>query len=176
MSDRQSFFFFLSPQEMKIEVLAELWLFQLCPTLISCFKQKYIKTLEAKLHLSRHFKLYSGYFLFLSLYTKLAKLNKYFYFFCFIQHKTGLPISTYFSAVKLRWMMDNVEKVHEAVLSHRAMFGTVDSWLIWVRAVALRFLFCISIVFVYMFFLSLMVKEEISAWLRSNPRFLNCLK
>uniref|UniRef100_A0A671RGI4 Probable glycerol kinase n=1 Tax=Sinocyclocheilus anshuiensis TaxID=1608454 RepID=A0A671RGI4_9TELE len=53
------------------------------------------------------------------------------YFSCFIQHKTGLPISTYFSAVKLRWLMDNVEKVHEAVLSHRAMFGTVDSWLIW---------------------------------------------
>ncbi|XP_058638375.1 glycerol kinase isoform X4 [Onychostoma macrolepis] len=48
-----------------------------------------------------------------------------------LKHKTGLPISTYFSAVKLRWMMDNVEKVHEAVLSHRAMFGTVDSWLIW---------------------------------------------
>lgn len=49
-----------------------------------------------------------------------------------LQHKTGLPISTYFSAVKLRWLMDNVDKVHEAVVSHRAMFGTVDSWLIWV--------------------------------------------
>ncbi|TRY95297.1 hypothetical protein DNTS_006748 [Danionella cerebrum] len=48
-----------------------------------------------------------------------------------LKHKTGLPISTYFSAVKLRWLMDNVDKVHEAVLSHRAMFGTVDSWLIW---------------------------------------------
>ncbi|XP_059410091.1 glycerol kinase isoform X2 [Carassius carassius] len=48
-----------------------------------------------------------------------------------LKHKTGLPISTYFSAVKLRWLMDNVKKVHEAVLSHRAMFGTVDSWLIW---------------------------------------------
>ncbi|NP_001418030.1 glycerol kinase isoform 1 [Danio rerio] len=48
-----------------------------------------------------------------------------------LKDKTGLPISTYFSAVKLRWLMDNVEKVHEAVLSHRAMFGTVDSWLIW---------------------------------------------
>ncbi|XP_067258817.1 glycerol kinase isoform X4 [Chanodichthys erythropterus] len=48
-----------------------------------------------------------------------------------LKHKTGLPISTYFSAVKLRWLMDNVEKVHEGVLSHRAMFGTVDSWLIW---------------------------------------------
>ncbi|KAG7463601.1 hypothetical protein MATL_G00178260 [Megalops atlanticus] len=48
-----------------------------------------------------------------------------------LKHKTGLPISTYFSAVKLRWLMDNVVEVHEAVLSHRAMFGTVDSWLIW---------------------------------------------
>ncbi|XP_051983241.1 glycerol kinase isoform X1 [Xyrauchen texanus] len=48
-----------------------------------------------------------------------------------LKHKTGLPISTYFSAVKLRWLMDNVEEIHKAVLSHRAMFGTVDSWLIW---------------------------------------------
>ncbi|XP_075999887.1 glycerol kinase isoform X1 [Genypterus blacodes] len=48
-----------------------------------------------------------------------------------LKHKTGLPISTYFSAVKLRWLMDNVAEVHEAVVQHRAMFGTVDSWLIW---------------------------------------------
>ncbi|GAA6227599.1 glycerol kinase isoform X2 [Lates japonicus] len=48
-----------------------------------------------------------------------------------LKHKTGLPISTYFSAVKLRWLMDNVSEVHEAVVSHRAMFGTIDSWLIW---------------------------------------------
>uniref|UniRef100_A0A3P8V2T9 glycerol kinase n=1 Tax=Cynoglossus semilaevis TaxID=244447 RepID=A0A3P8V2T9_CYNSE len=48
-----------------------------------------------------------------------------------LKHKTGLPISTYFSAVKLRWLMDNVREVHEAVVSRRAMFGTVDSWLIW---------------------------------------------
>uniref|UniRef100_A0A8C5CLN3 glycerol kinase n=1 Tax=Gadus morhua TaxID=8049 RepID=A0A8C5CLN3_GADMO len=45
--------------------------------------------------------------------------------------KTGLPISTYFSAVKLKWLMDNVEEVHRAVVSKRAMFGTVDSWIIW---------------------------------------------
>ncbi len=50
------------------------------------------------------------------------------------QHKTGLPISTYFSAVKLRWLLDNVDEVQQAVLSERAMFGTVDSWIIWVRA------------------------------------------
>uniref|UniRef100_A0A671WWV5 glycerol kinase n=1 Tax=Sparus aurata TaxID=8175 RepID=A0A671WWV5_SPAAU len=48
-----------------------------------------------------------------------------------LKHKTGLPISTYFSAVKLRWLLDNVDEVRQAVLSERAMFGTVDSWIIW---------------------------------------------
>ncbi|KAJ8004025.1 hypothetical protein DPEC_G00154510 [Dallia pectoralis] len=48
-----------------------------------------------------------------------------------LKHKTGLPISTYFSAVKLRWLLDNVEEVAEAIVTHRAMFGTIDSWLIW---------------------------------------------
>ncbi|KAB5523419.1 hypothetical protein PHYPO_G00152340 [Pangasianodon hypophthalmus] len=48
-----------------------------------------------------------------------------------LKHKTGLPISTYFSAVKLRWLMDNVEEVRKAVVTHTAMFGTIDSWLIW---------------------------------------------
>ncbi|XP_072252612.1 glycerol kinase-like isoform X2 [Leuresthes tenuis] len=48
-----------------------------------------------------------------------------------LKYKTGLPISTYFSAVKLRWLLDNVDEVHEAVLTERAMFGTVDSWIIW---------------------------------------------
>uniref|UniRef100_A0A8D0A5I7 glycerol kinase n=1 Tax=Sander lucioperca TaxID=283035 RepID=A0A8D0A5I7_SANLU len=45
--------------------------------------------------------------------------------------KTGLPISTYFSAVKLRWLIDNVDEVRQAVQDERAMFGTVDSWIIW---------------------------------------------
>uniref|UniRef100_A0AAY4B9A3 Probable glycerol kinase n=1 Tax=Denticeps clupeoides TaxID=299321 RepID=A0AAY4B9A3_9TELE len=45
--------------------------------------------------------------------------------------KTGLPISTYFSAVKLRWLMDHIEEVAHAVDTHTAMFGTVDSWLVW---------------------------------------------
>ncbi|XP_067848905.1 glycerol kinase isoform X2 [Heptranchias perlo] len=48
-----------------------------------------------------------------------------------LQAKTGLPISTYFSAVKLRWLLDNVDQVKQAVADNRAMFGTVDSWLIW---------------------------------------------
>lgn len=49
----------------------------------------------------------------------------------FIKSKTGLPLSTYFSAVKLRWLLDNVEKVQKAVREDRALFGTIDSWLIW---------------------------------------------
>lgn len=62
------------------------------------------------------------------------------------QHKTGLPISTYFSAVKLRWLMDNVDEVRNAVVSHRAMFGTVDSWLIWVRNAVPAFAhFCVCV-------------------------------
>uniref|UniRef100_A0AAR2IJX3 glycerol kinase n=1 Tax=Pygocentrus nattereri TaxID=42514 RepID=A0AAR2IJX3_PYGNA len=48
-----------------------------------------------------------------------------------LKDKTGLPISTYFSALKLRWLMDNIESVAEAVQTNRAVFGTVDSWLIW---------------------------------------------
>uniref|UniRef100_A0A2K5K9B3 glycerol kinase n=2 Tax=Colobinae TaxID=9569 RepID=A0A2K5K9B3_COLAP len=42
-----------------------------------------------------------------------------------------LPLSTYFSAVKLRWLLDNVRKVQKAVEEKRALFGTIDSWLIW---------------------------------------------
>ncbi|KAM9710704.1 glycerol kinase 3-like isoform 2-T2 [Menidia menidia] len=48
-----------------------------------------------------------------------------------LKYKTGLPISTYFSAVKLRWLLDNVDEIHEAVVKDRAIFGTVDSWIIW---------------------------------------------
>ncbi|XP_004430929.1 PREDICTED: glycerol kinase 2 [Ceratotherium simum simum] len=49
----------------------------------------------------------------------------------FVRTKTGLPLSTYFSAVKLRWILDNVRKVQKAVEEGRALFGTIDSWLIW---------------------------------------------
>lgn len=45
----------------------------------------------------------------------------------------GLPISTYFSAVKLRWLLDNVKDVQEAVEDGRCLFGTIDSWIIWVK-------------------------------------------
>ncbi|CAJ1341836.1 unnamed protein product [Effrenium voratum] len=45
--------------------------------------------------------------------------------------KTGLPISTYFSAVKMRWMIDNVPEVKKAMDEERCCFGTIESWLIY---------------------------------------------
>lgn len=44
----------------------------------------------------------------------------------------GLPLTTYFSGVKLRWMMDNNDNVKNAHDEGRLQFGTVDSWLIYV--------------------------------------------
>ncbi|KAI3670460.1 hypothetical protein L1987_87795 [Smallanthus sonchifolius] len=43
----------------------------------------------------------------------------------------GLPISTYFSALKLLWLLENVDAVKQAVKKRDALFGTIDSWLIW---------------------------------------------
>jgi glycerol kinase len=48
-----------------------------------------------------------------------------------VREKTGLLPSTYFSAGKLRWALDNIEDLRTAVLAGTACFGTVDSWLIW---------------------------------------------
>ncbi|KAL1517675.1 hypothetical protein ABEB36_001410 [Hypothenemus hampei] len=43
----------------------------------------------------------------------------------------GLPISPYFSAVKVRWLIDNVQKVKKAIAANDCLFGTIDSWIIW---------------------------------------------
>nr|AAR88660.1 glycerol kinase [Pandanus amaryllifolius] len=43
----------------------------------------------------------------------------------------GLPISTYFSALKILWLMENISAVKEAIKLGDALFGTVDTWLIW---------------------------------------------
>lgn len=43
----------------------------------------------------------------------------------------GLPVSTYFSAVKLLWLMENVDAVKDAIKKGDALFGTIDTWLIW---------------------------------------------
>ena len=44
----------------------------------------------------------------------------------------GLPLSTYFSAVKLRWLLDKVPAVKEAAENDTLCFGTIDSWLLYV--------------------------------------------
>ena len=45
--------------------------------------------------------------------------------------KTGLPLATYFSGLKLKWILDNVDGVRAAAEEGRALFGTVDTWLLW---------------------------------------------
>lgn len=42
-----------------------------------------------------------------------------------------MPISTYFSAMKLLWLMENVDDVKDAIKKGDAIFGTIDTWLIW---------------------------------------------
>jgi glycerol kinase len=49
----------------------------------------------------------------------------------YIRLATGLPVSTYFSGPKIKWVIDNVDGVSKAAEEGRALFGNVDSWLIW---------------------------------------------
>ncbi len=44
---------------------------------------------------------------------------------------TGLPLATYFSGPKLKWILDNIPNVSDAAQKSRALFGTVDTWLTW---------------------------------------------
>ncbi len=48
-----------------------------------------------------------------------------------IRAKTGLVIDAYFSASKVKWLLDNVEGARERAEKGELAFGTVDSWLIW---------------------------------------------
>lgn len=48
-----------------------------------------------------------------------------------LRERTGLPISTYFSGLKLRWILDNVPGAREKAEAGDALFGTIDSWLVW---------------------------------------------
>jgi glycerol kinase len=48
-----------------------------------------------------------------------------------IQRATGLRIDSYFSATKLRWLLDRVNGAHIAAAKGELAFGTVDSWLLW---------------------------------------------
>jgi len=48
-----------------------------------------------------------------------------------IREKTGLIIDAYFSATKLKWILDHVDGAREKALRGELAFGTVDSWLVW---------------------------------------------
>ena len=48
-----------------------------------------------------------------------------------IQQKTGLVIDAYFSATKVKWILDNVEGARDKAKRGELCFGTVDSWLLW---------------------------------------------
>lgn len=45
--------------------------------------------------------------------------------------KTGLIIDAYFSATKIKWILDNVKGAREKAENGSLLFGTIDSWLIW---------------------------------------------
>jgi glycerol kinase len=47
------------------------------------------------------------------------------------RERTGLPISTYFSGLKLRWLLDHVPGLRQAAEDGTALFGTIDSFLVW---------------------------------------------
>lgn len=48
-----------------------------------------------------------------------------------IKEKTGLLIDAYFSATKVKWILDNVEGAREKAEQGELLFGTIDTWLIW---------------------------------------------
>ncbi|MGU3374099.1 glycerol kinase GlpK [Chryseobacterium sp. M5A1_1a] len=48
-----------------------------------------------------------------------------------IKEKTGLVLDAYFSATKLKWILDNVEGAREKAEAGKLCFGTVDTWLVW---------------------------------------------
>lgn len=48
-----------------------------------------------------------------------------------IRKKTGLIIDAYFSATKIKWILDNVEGAREKAKQGKLIFGTMDTWIIW---------------------------------------------
>lgn len=49
----------------------------------------------------------------------------------YISETTGLKIDAYFSATKLKWILDNVDGARQKAEKGELLFGTVDSWIIW---------------------------------------------
>ena len=49
----------------------------------------------------------------------------------YIKQTTGLLIDAYFSATKIKWILDNVEGARERAKNGELLFGTIDTWIIW---------------------------------------------
>jgi len=47
------------------------------------------------------------------------------------KEKTGLPIATYFSGPKIKWLLENKPQIKDDILKDEVCFGNVDTWLIW---------------------------------------------
>jgi glycerol kinase len=45
--------------------------------------------------------------------------------------KVGLPLATYFSGPKIKWLLESIDGIREAARGGQALFGNIDSWLIW---------------------------------------------
>jgi glycerol kinase len=48
-----------------------------------------------------------------------------------LRQKTGLPLATYFSGLKLRWLLDHVPGARKGAAAGEVLFGTMDSWIAW---------------------------------------------
>ncbi len=49
----------------------------------------------------------------------------------FFRQKTGLVVDAYFSATKIKWLLDNVPGVQEMANNGKVIFGTIDTWILW---------------------------------------------
>ncbi len=47
------------------------------------------------------------------------------------RNKTGLPVATYFSGPKIKWILDNIPEARAAADKGEALFGTMETWMIW---------------------------------------------
>jgi glycerol kinase len=50
----------------------------------------------------------------------------------FFRKRTGLPIDAYFSATKIEWILKNVKGAFEKAKSGKLLFGTTDTWILWI--------------------------------------------
>lgn len=50
---------------------------------------------------------------------------------CYVRQNTGLVVDAYFSATKVKWILDHVEGARERADKGELLFGTMDTWLIW---------------------------------------------